>query len=105
MTIQKKSPVVGESHTVQVNAAMPPTEADKIWAEIKDKQVALFALGGKRVSDWASPHPCEPTKLFLTTNAPSLLPELEAVIGSAYVCEKQDRFIVISRAEKLPGQK
>jgi hypothetical protein len=105
MTTVKKTPAVGETQTVQVNAALPPTEADKIWDEIKNKQVALFALGGKRVSDWAQPHPCEPTKLFLTTNAPSLLPELEAVIGSNYVCEKQDRFIVISRATKLPGQK
>lgn len=82
-----------------------PTEADRMWAEIKNKPISLFALAGKRVCDYCSPHPIEPSKLFLTAKASSLLPELEAVIGPAYVCEKQDRFIVVSRAPKPLGSK
>lgn len=107
MTTVKKSPAVGETQTVQVNTAVPvvPTEADKIWAEIRNKPLALFALAGKTVAHFCTPTPIEPTKLFLTSTASAVLPELEATIGPDYVCEKQDRFIIVSRTPKLPGQK
>ena len=76
------------------------TDADKIWDEIKDLKIEMFALPNQQVHHYCKPVSIDPSKLFLTTTAGSVLPSLEAVISPKYVVEKQDKFLVISPAKK-----
>ena len=77
--------------------AMKDTVAGEIWAEIRDKNIDMFALPDQVVSMHCHPVPVEPTKLYLLTNSTSVLPSLEAAIGKKYVVELNDRFVVVSR--------
>ena len=74
------------------------TEADKIWDEIKDLKIEMFALPDQRVHQYCKPVTVDPAKLFLITSAGSVLPSLEAVIAPKYVVEKQERFLVVTPA-------
>lgn len=74
------------------------TVADKIWDEIKDLRIEMFALPDQRVHHYCKPVSIDPAKLFLTSTAGSVLPALEAVVGPKYVVEKQDRFLLVSPA-------
>jgi hypothetical protein len=78
--------------------AMKDTVAGEIWAEIKDKNIEMFALPDQTVSMHCHPVPIEPAKLYLTTNSSAVLPSLETAIGKKYVIELADKFVVVSRA-------
>lgn len=71
------------------------TAADKIWEEIKDLRIEMFALPDQRVEHYCKPVSIDPTKLFLITTAGSVLPALEAVVGPKYTVEKQDKFLLV----------
>lgn len=81
------------------------TEADKIWAEIKDKQILMFSIPGRKVSDFCQPHSIEPSRCFLTTKASATLPALEEALvnkdGSTdFECGQAEKYIIISRKPK-----
>jgi hypothetical protein len=73
------------------------TEAEKIWSEIKDKPISMFALKNAKISDYCLPQTVMPTKCFLITKASAVLPALEEAIGASFVCEAMNKYIVISR--------
>lgn len=76
----------------------PETEASKIWKEIKDKEIFMFALPAQLVSHYCQPVTVEPSKLYLLTTATSVLPSLENALGRQYVVEVIDKYTVVSRA-------
>jgi hypothetical protein len=73
------------------------TTGDHIWNEIKDKNINMFALPGKKVSDYCKPVPLEPNRCFLVANAQAFISALEESIGSNYVCERMEKYVVVSR--------
>ena len=78
--------------------AVVKTAADKMWDEIKDLKIEMFALPDQRVHHYCKPVTIDPSKLFLIASAGSVLPSLEAAIAPKYVVEKQDRFIIVTPA-------
>jgi hypothetical protein len=80
-----------------IEGMMAGTEAGKIWDEIKDKPIEMFALPDQKVSKYAAPIPVEPNKLYLLTSATSALPSIEAAIGNKYTVELVDKYVVVSR--------
>jgi len=74
------------------------SDADKIWDEIKNLKLEMFALDNQFVHLYYKPVPLDPSKLYLTalTKATSALPALEAVVSPKYQTEQVDRFITIT---------
>lgn len=79
------------------------TIGEQIWEEIKDRQVSIFALPGKPVSEYCKMMPIEPTKCYMTYGVSSFLPALEEALGQSYVCELVDKYIVVSRKKVIGG--
>lgn len=75
------------------------TEADLIWSEIKDKEIAMFSLPSQKVSDYCMPSPVDPNRCFLLYKAGSVLPAIEAAVGDKFTCEVMNKFLVISRKQ------
>jgi len=82
----------------QSEESMQGSVSGTIWAEIKDKNIEMFALPNQKVNMHCHPVTIEPSKLYLLTNSSAVLPSLEAAIGSAYVVELADKFVIVSRA-------
>ena len=72
------------------------TIADKIWQEIKNKPLEMFALPKQFVNMYCSPVIVEPTKLYLLSTVPATLPALEVALKDLYFVEKIDRYICVS---------
>jgi len=87
-----------------VEEVLGDSEALKIWMEIKDKPIAMFALPNQAVSQYCVPQVVEPTKLYLLTTATAVLPALEAALSGAYVVELVHKFVVVSRPSNLLGK-
>jgi hypothetical protein len=81
--------------------AVMQTEAEKIWDEIKDRDISLFALNGQKVSDYCTVTRVEPAKCYVVAKVSAVLPALEESLGKKYSCELVDKYIVVSRATKL----
>jgi hypothetical protein len=132
-TIKKSTAVVATPVQAEVVATVAPTpvvktEAEKIWDEIKDLKIEMFALPSQFV--WqhctALPFDVDPNRLFLTTRSTATLPSLEASLDSftkdtkqavaefakrghvlevkEYKVELVDKYVVVSRAvPQLPA--
>jgi hypothetical protein len=91
-----------KKHTVVVQPVAPQTEGDKIWNEIKDKEVMMFAIPNQFVEQYCDPVPLDPTKCFLRFKVSAFIPALEEAIGAnkknaKYNLEVQNDLIIISR--------
>lgn len=75
------------------------SEADKIWNEIKDKEIDMFSLPGQKVSDFCHQVPIDPSRCFLIFKASSVLPSLETAIGNKYECSSAEKYIIVSRKQ------
>lgn len=73
------------------------TEAGKIWDEIKDRPIQMFALPDQKIFHYTTPSMVEPSKLYLVASATSALPAIEAALGNSYTVELVDRYLVVSR--------
>lgn len=80
-------------------------ESEKIWNEIKDKEILMFALPNQLVFHYCSPIVVEPSKCYLKSTASSVLPALETALGRNYTVELMDKYIVVARVNKLPFSK
>jgi hypothetical protein len=78
--------------------AIEGTEAGKIWAEIKDKPINMFALPNQVIRQYCAPAIVEPSKLYLLSTAGSTLPAIETALGSAFTVEAVDKYITVARA-------
>jgi hypothetical protein len=86
------------AHKVKtVEGMIAGTEAGKIWDEIKDKPIEMFALPEQKISHYAAPAMVEPSKLYLVTRATSVLPSIETAVGKQYTVELMDKYVVVSR--------
>lgn len=98
MTAKKIQPVSASLQNKPANDnASRATEADKIWSEIKDKKIEMFALPSQIVSQYFQPVLVEPSKLYLTINVSSALPALELALGDAFVVDRAERFVTVAR--------
>lgn len=77
------------------------TVAEAIWAEIKDKELNIFALPTQTVADYCVPVPIEPSKCYLQIKASAVLPAMEEVLGKKFVFEAVDKYVVVSRSLKV----
>ena len=73
------------------------TEADKIWAEIKDKPIEMFGLPDQTVGIHCTPITVEPSKLYVTIRSAATLPSLEAAIAKGFTVELADKFVIVTR--------
>lgn len=83
-----------------VVAAPVKSEADKIWDEIKNLKLEMFALDDQFVHLYYKPVPIDPSRLHLImlTKATSALPALETAVSPKYQTEQVDRFITVTLA-------
>lgn len=73
------------------------TVADRIWNDIKDVELGLFALDGQLVNKYCTPVKVEPSKLYMGhKDIGAVLPAVEVALAKKYNVELQDRFIVVS---------
>lgn len=79
------------------------TNADKIWEEIKGKQLNMFALPGQVVSSYCTPTTVEPSKVYLTYTVSAVLPALEVALGPSYKVEQAGRFLTVSYSNDPVG--
>ena len=80
--------------------AAPPTVAEQIWTEIKDKDILMFALPVQKVSNYCQPVPVDPSRCFLVCKASAALPALEEAIGKEYELTQADKYIIVTRKPK-----
>lgn len=73
------------------------TPSDKLWSEIKDKRLEMFALPPQPVTSLVKRDHVEPSKLYLIPSASSVLPALEAALGPKFGLEIQGKWIVVSK--------
>jgi len=84
----------------RAEASNNATEADKIWIEIKDKNIEIFALPDQKVSDYCNPVTVEPSKLYLLLKkASSALPAIESAIGNKFTVELANKYVIVSRTQ------
>lgn len=76
------------------------TEAHKIWNEIKEKPIDMFALPNQVVEKYCRPLFVEPNRLYLVINAASVLPSLESALGEKYSVELSDKYLIVARDSK-----
>lgn len=76
------------------------TVGEQIWAEIKDKEILMFAIPGRKVSDFCQPVPLDPSRCFLLSKASATLPALEEAVGKDFECTVADKYIVVTRKPK-----
>jgi len=85
--------------------AVPATDADKIWDEIKNKPILMFSLPNQTVANYCTQAKIDPTRCFLQYNkVGAVIPALEEAIGKGFTVEAMDKYIVVSRVVPLfPG--
>jgi hypothetical protein len=88
--------------TEPVDVVPSLSTSEKIWNEIKNKEINLFSLPSKCIADYCTPAPLDPNRCFLVAKASATLPALEEAIGGEYVCERMEKYIVISRKNRFP---
>jgi len=79
------------------------TNAEKIWTEIANLTIEMFALPDQKVANYCKllPKNPDPEKLFLIPTAGSVLPALEKSLGDKFSVEMVDRFLIVSRKINL----
>jgi hypothetical protein len=99
--VQQAAPVEVAKVAEQVKPVVQkPSEGDRIWAEIKNVQVSLFALPAKPLSSYCKQIQLDPKQCFLTFDArqASVIPAMEAVLAPKFDIQMLDnRYIVVSR--------
>lgn len=70
----------------------------KIWDEIKDKEIEVFALPRQSIDKSCKPVVVNPAKLYLTAPAMAYLPAIESALGNKYAVEMSDKYIVVTKA-------
>lgn len=97
MTTKKPKIIISQT---KPEVQVPPVKstADKIWDDIKNVELEMFALPGQILSTYCSQVKVNPDKLYLEPkkNIGALLPTLENVLIKKYTVERVDRFIVVS---------
>jgi len=75
------------------------TLAEKMWSDIKDTPLEMFALPKQFAHMYCEPIAIEPSKLYLKYKVPAVLPALEEALKGNYTVERLDKYLCISPAE------
>lgn len=105
------SPLTKKNPTIE--DLLAGTEAGRIWNDIKDREIFMFALPDQRVYQHVKPVLVDTEKLFLVLNSTAALPSLEESVGrsdvkrgiKAYKVELADRFVIVTPAPLPLGEK
>ena len=81
----------------KITEELSGSEAGKIWDEIKEKTIEMFALPDQKVSDHCTPVNIEPSKLYLRTKSSAVLPSLEVSCGKKFTVELVDKYVTVTR--------
>lgn len=92
---EKKQIEVKPVETIKTTTT--PTEANKIWNEIKNKPINMFAIQNQTVQNYCQPVSLDPSKCFLKYTASSVIPALETVLQDTYDFEASGQYIIVSR--------
>lgn len=95
MTNQKQSTNKAETKTAEV--AVTQTESSKIWNEIKNKPLNMFALQGMTVGKYCKPKELDPNRCFLQYTATAAIPAVEEAVKDKYDFEVAGQYIIVSR--------
>lgn len=108
-TVTSKKPQVKKTTKTVSKAVVPVTApvvapvvapqktvAEKIWENIKDKTIDMFALPGQTPAKYCKPVTVEPHKLYLKFTVSAVLPALEEAFKSIYNVELVDKYIVMT---------
>lgn len=97
--MKQKKPKTLEIPMVKSNEVVPVLtgEAEKIWQEVKNVQLDLFALPNQTIEKYCTPQYVEPSKLYVTVSTGAVGPALEDALVKTYIVEYAGKFIVISR--------
>lgn len=104
-TLAQKAAADKQAKVATVEQQLAGTEAGKIWDEIKDKDIEMFALPDQKVSHHAAPAIVEPSKLYLLTRSSAVLPSIESACSKKFNVERVDKYVVVSRKETPITQK
>lgn len=80
------------------------TVSEKIWNDIKDRKVQMFALPDQCVQDYCMPIEVDPFRLFLTAHHKgknvkipgAFFAALDTALAPKYIVERIDKYIVIT---------
>lgn len=92
MSKKSATPEVKNTETSQ------PTEADKIWSEIQNLEIGMFALPNQRVSGHVTKINLPGDQLYVKLNSSAVLPNLEAVLRGRFEIEATEGYTIIRRA-------
>lgn len=98
--VKKVVPVVAPPAAPVVFTSVVKTDADKIWEEIMNLKIEMFALPSQLVWQHCTPVKVEPSRLYLTIRSSATLPSLEFAIGSGYTVSLVDKFVIVERVKQ-----
>lgn len=75
------------------------TEADKIWEEIKDLRLVIFALPNQTVKQHVKKLAVPGDKLLIQLNSSATLPALEEALVNNFNVEVSDQYTIVSRKQ------
>jgi hypothetical protein len=77
--------------------APPLTEAQKIWEEIRQVQLNMFALPDQTVEMYCKVYPIEPSRVYMTVKVSAVLAALEDTLGKWYNFDTAGKFVLVTR--------
>ena len=72
-------------------------ESDEIWKEIRNIDLPMFGIQGRKIDDYCERIDCSDRHLFVKTKVSSVLPALETALVKGFTVELTAGFIVIKR--------
>jgi hypothetical protein len=73
------------------------TEADKIWEEIQNKELPMFALPDQKIKDHVERLSIPGEGLYVKLSSTSVLVGLEAVLGDKFEFVLAEKYLIIKR--------
>lgn len=89
--------VMSDGKVTELSAASSQT--NHIWESIKNFDLNLYSLPNQKVHMHCKVLPLSEKELYLTSSVAGFLPALENAIGSSYIVEKQDKYIIVKHAQ------
>lgn len=87
-----------EQHLKSVDEKKSTTTSDKIWGEIKDLSLDLFALPNQKVSMHTKRVEISPEMVHLTLSSQAVLASLETALGKKYTVEAGEKYVSVKYA-------
>lgn len=73
------------------------TEPQKLWNEIKGKQLDLFGLPNQTIEQYSNPVEIDGVRLFLSFTVQAFLPALEEALGPKFSVERSNKYLIVTK--------